>query len=70
MLDHSTPRMTKTGVNRQSIHADSGISDTLHDCTGETNVLATGDNVWMINVVAVVCGIAVVLHDEAGFTIF
>ena len=69
MLHHGAPSVPKAAVDRQSIHANRYISDTLHHRAGEAHVFSSRYNLGVVDVVAVVAGIPVVLHDEARLTI-
>ena len=70
MLYYGTARVPKAGVDWQTIHTDGGVAHALHYRTAQPHVLATSNHIRMVNVVAVIGGISVVLHDKAGFTVF
>ena len=53
----------------ESVHADGHVPHALHDGTRQADVLSPRQHFRVVDVVAVVGGIAVMLHDESGFAV-
>src|SRR5690606_22707905 len=69
MLYDAAARMTVDLVDRDIVEYGEEITDAHNHRTGETDVFSSRDHAGMIDIIEMIGGIPIVLHDEAMFAL-